>query len=202
MRKLDFIGTVRRNEDNLFPQIVLPGRDELIVALADWPTKIAPATLSIQVNEDGFPDLLVLNFGLSKLYMNRGDGTFKDATELIGSNSDQQWSTSGAIADIDGDGISDAAILNYCQGADIATYVCWREQGITRSCTPLVYPADHDLFYRTSETGALVDQTSAWNAIAEVPGRGLGVVVLDVIDNALVLCKCELSARDLSDQVA
>jgi len=56
MRKLDFIGTVRRNEDNLFPQIVLPGRDELIVALADWPTKIAPATLSIQVNEDGFPE--------------------------------------------------------------------------------------------------------------------------------------------------
>jgi hypothetical protein len=56
MRKLEFIGTVRSNGDGICEKITLPGRDELIVAMADWPTKLAPGTLSIQVNKDGFPE--------------------------------------------------------------------------------------------------------------------------------------------------
>lgn len=56
MRKLEFIGTVRSNPGNLTEVTVLPGRDRLFLAPADWPTKLAPGTLNIVVNEDGFPE--------------------------------------------------------------------------------------------------------------------------------------------------
>lgn len=56
MRKLDFIGTVQGNGDVLAQEMHLPGRDDLIVAPEDWPMQLAPGTLNIQVNGDGFPD--------------------------------------------------------------------------------------------------------------------------------------------------
>ena len=52
------------------------------------------------INEDGFPDILVLNYGPNTLLVNNGDGTFSDQTQLLSENPDE-WSTSGAIADID-----------------------------------------------------------------------------------------------------
>lgn len=128
------------------------------------------------LNEDGFPDLLVLNFGLNRLYINNGDGTFHDASSLLGANSDVHWSTSGAIVDVNQDGLSDAIVLNYCHGDDLTTYRCGQDHGFSRSCTPVAYPADNDLFYQTLETGVLVDQTSRWQAVPAISGRALGVV--------------------------
>ncbi len=56
MRKLEFIGTVQANTDVFSQGMLLPGRDDLIVAPADWPQQLAPGTLNIQVNGDGFPE--------------------------------------------------------------------------------------------------------------------------------------------------
>ncbi|MGA8348743.1 MAG: hypothetical protein ACXWPK_09230 [Isosphaeraceae bacterium] len=56
MRKLEFIGTVRSNKGECSVQMVVPGRDSLVVAPADWPVRLAPGTLNIGVNDDGFPE--------------------------------------------------------------------------------------------------------------------------------------------------
>ena len=65
------------------------------------------------VNEDGFPDLVVLNFGRNVLYVNQGDGTFENASDRwFGSESKSSWSTSGAIMDLNGDRLADLVSLD------------------------------------------------------------------------------------------
>jgi hypothetical protein len=56
MRKLEFIGAVRSNKGEFSRDMVVPGRDSLVVAPADWPLKLALGTLNIAVNDDGFPE--------------------------------------------------------------------------------------------------------------------------------------------------
>ncbi|GAA4451255.1 FG-GAP-like repeat-containing protein [Novipirellula rosea] len=131
------------------------------------------------VNEDGFPDLLVLNYGPNSLLINNGDGTFSNATERLPDEaSSQSWSTSAAIADLDNDGISDLVILHYCAGLEPSTQACGNENEETpRSCSPMKFPADRDRFYRGVGDGSFIDATDLWAAEPSVRGRGLGVVV-------------------------
>ena len=51
MRKLDFIGTAQANMST--QEMVIPGRDELFIAPADWPRKLTPGILIVVVS--GFP---------------------------------------------------------------------------------------------------------------------------------------------------
>ena len=128
------------------------------------------------VNEDGFPDLLVLNYGPNRLYINGGDGTFRDATEKLGDQS--QWSTCGAIADLNGDSISDLIVVNYCAGLEPVTKLCPAvEGGEARSCTPVSFPAEADLVLSGTSEGKFIDQTESWGVQPSVVGRGLGVTV-------------------------
>jgi hypothetical protein len=55
MRNLEFIGIVRSNSGQFSQDLVFPGRDDLIVAPEDWPMQLAPGTLNIQIDDDGFP---------------------------------------------------------------------------------------------------------------------------------------------------
>ena len=51
MRKLEFTGKVQADAT---PQLIIPGRDDLFLKPDDWPTHLAPGTLSIQVNDEDF----------------------------------------------------------------------------------------------------------------------------------------------------
>ena len=129
------------------------------------------------VNEDGFPDLLILNYGSNVLLKNNGDGTFADCSTQLSSNI-PQWSTSGAIADLDGDGLSDLVVLNYCAGMDPVTVTCpMPDSELFRSCSPMKFPASADVFYHANERGQLIDKSEMWNGKPSITGRGLGLVI-------------------------
>ena len=112
------------------------------------------------INEDGFPDILVLNYGPNTLLVN-SDGTFSDQTQLLSKNPDE-WSTSGAIADIDGDGLSDAIVLNYCSGMEPVTVTCPMPDSVFGRAGPVKFKASLDRFYQTTNNGILEDVTNRW----------------------------------------
>ncbi len=53
------------------------------------------------VNQDGFPDLLIANIGTNVLLINQGDGTFRDASHFVLDNP-EGWTSSLGLADLDG----------------------------------------------------------------------------------------------------
>ncbi len=133
------------------------------------------------INEDGFADFYILNYGRNRLLINQGDGTFQDGTNRWVRNQRSQWSSSGAIADIDLDGLSDLIVVNYCAGLEPVTKVCDDVNAapgtVPRACSPLAFSAEPDEFFKGGPTGELIDLTAAWGAIPSVLGRGLGITV-------------------------
>lgn len=142
------------------------------------------------VNQDGFDDLLLLNYGANGLLINQGDGTFADHREWLDeqagldpTSSEQfDWSTSGAIADIDGDALPDMVVVNYCDGIEPAIVPCPdKDGGLTRACGPLTFAGASDQFFVCDLRGRWRDATDAWTArqgeSPVAPGRGLGIVV-------------------------
>lgn len=128
------------------------------------------------VNEDGFDDLLVLNYGPNRMWINNGDGTFSDQTDRwLPAHS--VWSTSAAIADLNGDGICDAYIANYCAGLEPTFEVCrGGDRREARACSPNSFQAEHDTVLQGAPDGRFMDVTESWNVTPELLGRGLGIV--------------------------
>ena len=64
------------------------------------------------VNNDGYPEIYVTNYGRNRLYYNNGDSTFTDVTQKAGVG-DERWGTSCAFLDYDLDGYIDLYVVNY-----------------------------------------------------------------------------------------
>ncbi|QDT05961.1 ASPIC and UnbV [Rubripirellula lacrimiformis] len=127
-------------------------------------------------NDDGFVDILANSIGTSHLYRNNGDGTFSQVKSPAGFPSDL-WTTSSAIADFDSDGNADIFLVGYCAGQAPFEQPCFDANlGENRSCSPLVFEAQHDRVFRGVGDGTFVDATDQWLQ-PHTPGRGFGIVV-------------------------
>ena len=63
-------------------------------------------------DNDGFVDLLVLNYGQNELFHNNGNGTFTDVADKAGL-ADKRFSLSGVWYDYNNDGYLDVYVANY-----------------------------------------------------------------------------------------
>jgi hypothetical protein len=132
-------------------------------------------------DNDGWPDVLVTEYGRVRLFHNNGDGkTFTDVTVQAGLDN-PQWATSAAFFDYDRDGWLDLIIVNYIDYDP--TKVC-RGGGRIDFCGPKSFGGSVARLYhnrgRAAGGGAVsfADVTLA-SGLARLPGPGLGVVAAD-----------------------
>jgi hypothetical protein len=146
---------------------------------ANWSCGVAAA----DVDNDGDLDLFVANFGPDVLYLNRGDGVFK---ERHGSGlEDPRWGASCAFADVDGDGLVDLYVANYLEidprtarrrGEDPACVY----KGFPIFCGPGGLPPAPDSLFINLGGGRFRDASVEWGVRSVPPAYGLGVLFLDV----------------------
>ncbi|TWT66022.1 FG-GAP-like repeat-containing protein [Allorhodopirellula solitaria] len=124
------------------------------------------------INQDGFPDLLLGNVGESVLLVNQGDGTFRNASELIQGNP-AVWTSSLAIADVSGDHLPELIQVNYIDDETVFEIQC---AGGYLHCRPQGFRAATDRILKGNVDGTF----STWKSIATIadnPKLGLGLVV-------------------------
>ncbi|MCA9137025.1 MAG: VCBS repeat-containing protein [Planctomycetales bacterium] len=70
-------------------------------------------------NQDGFPDIVVANIGRNSMWMNAGDGTFRQV-EFDDRDDKTLLTTSLAMGDLNGDAIPDLFELNYLHDPELS----------------------------------------------------------------------------------
>jgi tetratricopeptide (TPR) repeat protein len=152
-------------------------------------------------DQDGFSDLLILNFGENRLLKNMGDGTFAQV-EIPAMKRDiknaPNWSVSGAIADINGDHLPDIVEVNYSSGIDVITHLCFSPEREVQVCRPTEFPASKDFLYVSDGQGGFHAINDQWSLPLD-DGRGLGIVVgnLDQMHGNDIYIANDMSANHL-----
>ena len=130
-------------------------------------------------DNDGHEDLFLTNFGGNILLRNRGNGTFQDVTAksgLAGSG----WATSAAFGDLNGDVLLDLFVARYLDYTPEKNLFCGDvPKGRRDYCHPAFFPPTRNLLYQNNGDGTFRD-VSQESGIAELTGKGLGVVLTDV----------------------
>ena len=67
------------------------------------------------VDNNGYDDIFVTNYGKDVLYLNNGDGTFRDVSKAAGIEGGNRWHSGCAFGDYDGDGDLDLYVSDYAQ---------------------------------------------------------------------------------------
>jgi hypothetical protein len=133
-------------------------------------------------DNDGWPDLYVVNVDGNLLFHNNGDGTFTDVTATAGVSGGvfygkKMWSSAAAWVDYNNDGLLDLFVSNYCYW-DVVTETPCIINGHRVSCNPRMYKPLPNTLYRNNGDGTFTD-VSVETGIAKHLGRGMGVAVAD-----------------------
>jgi hypothetical protein len=141
------------------------------------------------VDNDGFPDVFLANYGPDRLLPNNGDGTFHGGYSA--GVEDPRWATSAAFLDYDRDGNLDLYVARYAQWT-IETHVACgifdardpQKLRIRTYCNPKAQIPERHSLYRGLGNGRFEDVTESLS----LPhgGRGQGVVAADVNDDGWI----------------
>ncbi|MEO9593674.1 FG-GAP-like repeat-containing protein [Rhodopirellula bahusiensis] len=125
------------------------------------------------INLDGFDDLCIANIGANSIYLNCGDGTFRESPKNMES-SDCNWTSSVALVDLNQDGLTDIFEVNYCDVRETLDQPCV-EQGKANPCRPSMFTALPDRVWLGTSDGGFVEGTEEWLGQHDA-GRGFGLV--------------------------
>jgi len=129
------------------------------------------------VDNDGFEDVYVNNFGPNVFYRNNGDGTFSEASVACGVRGGEQMGAGVCFLDADRDGWVDLYVGNYIDFS-FDQHIARSINGIPSYPGPLDYQPVPDTFYRNQGDGRFQD-ASETSGIGALSGTCMGVVAGD-----------------------
>lgn len=130
------------------------------------------------IDNDGFPDVAISNFGSVTLLKNNGDGTFTDQTVLAGlANSGVRFGAGVAFLDVENDGDLDLFVADY---VDFTFEQHERSKATTFPYPPgpEQFPHRHDRLFLNDGTGNFTD-ASIEAGISEYVRPSMGVACSD-----------------------
>jgi hypothetical protein len=135
------------------------------------------------VNNDGWPDVLITEYGGVRLFLNNKDGTFKDVTKEAGLEN-PMWGTSAAFVDYDRDGWLDLVIVNYVHYEPDKP--CYGHASVKEFCGPNSFEGTVARLFRNQgrKPGAPANSVSfedvtTRSGLSAAKTQGLGVVCAD-----------------------
>ena len=135
------------------------------------------------VNGDGWPDLLITEWGSDRLFLNQAGAGFLEVTEDAGLGG-PAWSTSAAFLDADGDGNLDLYVARYLDfnpemiKPASSGEARWKGHPVMAGPEGLTPSADAFFLGNGDGTFEVAPLSSGLSKIQ--PGYGLGVMTLDV----------------------
>jgi len=133
------------------------------------------------VNNDGWPDVLVTEYRAVRLFVNGGNGSFRELPASSSGVENPLWAISACFFDYDRDGWLDLVVANYVEYDP--NRPCFDEAGQHDYCGPKTFPPGTvtKLYHNRGAQGAEVtfEDVTAASGLAALPGPGLGVICAD-----------------------
>ncbi len=116
-------------------------------------------------DNDGWPDMVVANYGKNRLYRNNHDGTFTDVAEKAKVELGN-WSAGVSWGDYDGDGRLDLFVSGYIHfsrdklpisGNKVVGYAACRFRGVIGMCGPRGLEGEPDHLFHNNGDGTFTD---------------------------------------------
>jgi len=148
----------------------------------DCPSIYTHGTISGDLNNDGFADLLVTGYKGIALFFNQGDGTFLEQAQEAGMI-DPKWGTSAAFGDLDNDGDLDVYVAHYVDWSFDNHPPC-QSLGVRDVCAPGNFTGISDVVYMNNGDGKFTPQSQEIGLVPE--GKGLGVMIADLTKDSKV----------------
>lgn len=131
------------------------------------------------VDNDGWIDLLLTNFGTNQLLRNNGDGTFTDVSKQSGiEDRSGRFAVSAAFLDYDRDGWLDLYVANNANYSLQNETGCPNMAGARDYCPPQIYGGQPDRLYRNQGRGRFAD-VSKTALVGGKFGPALGLATAD-----------------------
>ena len=132
------------------------------------------------VNNDGLADVVVTEYGATRLFQNLGGGKFREVTAEARLDN-PQWAVPASFIDFDRDGRLDFVVGNYLDYDP--TMECHDIQGRRDFCAPYAFAPVPTRLWRniTPAAGATpqFEDHTVSSGLARVPGMALGLVCAD-----------------------
>ena len=139
------------------------------------------------IDNDGDPDLYILNLGANQLWRNDSEpGALRFTDISAGSNAaDPRWSAAASFFDFDADGLLDLFVGNYVEFRVAIHKQCASAEGVLDYCGPKAYQAEANRVLRNLGDGVFEDWTSRLG-LADLKRPTLGTVATDFDGDGLL----------------